>query len=249
MFSSFSSPFVHQIFSSFTSSVFLPFSKKSKDKAEFEKFTFCCYTCLSLNLKDVSEKLITHGFLHPFLLTPLWGPVQLLTPWVGGVRVERLFLFVLADRHQPASHQVAPPGVHLEQAVKKDWAGLNRVKNQTSSPLGYTLNTMDCSSCKKAMVPGGQCLRSFSRPCLEEIVVGGLQEKGGVERGVSTGVLVYWDVVNPRAATWGEEIQKMLKSRKWTRVHLPHRVVSSSHWFSHCERCVKVVRNMWRTCG
>ena len=132
MFSSFSSPFVsspvHQIFSSFTSSVFLPFSKKSKDKAEFEKFTFCCYTCLSLNLKDVSEKLITHGFLHPFLLTPLWGPVQLLTPWVGGVRVERLLLFVLADRHQPASHQVAPPGVHLEQAVKKDWVGLNRAK-------------------------------------------------------------------------------------------------------------------------
>ena len=60
---------------------------------------------------------------------------------------------------------------------------------------------MDCSSCKKAMVPGGQCLRSFSRPCLEEIVLGGLQEEGGGERGVSTGVLVYWDVVNPRAAT------------------------------------------------
>ena len=120
--------FLLQTLSSFNSSVFLPFSKKSKDKAEFEKFTFCCYTCLSLNLKDVSEKLITHGFLHPFLLTPLWGPVQLLTPWVGGVRVERLLLFVLADRHQPASHQVAPPGVHLEQAVKKDRAGLNRVK-------------------------------------------------------------------------------------------------------------------------
>ena len=48
--------FLLQTFSSFNSSVFLPFSKKSKDKAEFEKFTFCCYTCLSLNLKDVSEK-------------------------------------------------------------------------------------------------------------------------------------------------------------------------------------------------
>ena len=74
------------------------------------------------------------------------------------------------------------------------------------------------------------------------------QGVGGGERGASTGALVYWDVVSPRAATFKQE-KEVKKGNAKSFLYLPHRVVCPSPWLSHCEGCVKVVGNMGRACN